>query len=54
MTKRKFDIIVILLIALLLTILSYLNFVDESVKYMFIPLLAIYFIGQYSQRRFIK
>ncbi len=54
MKKRTFDIIVILLIAILLIILNQFDLLEKSAKLMFIPILAFYFIGQYSERKFQK
>ena len=54
MKKRTFDIIVILLIAILLITLSQIELLEKSAKFMFIPILAFYFIGQYSERKFQK
>ena len=54
MKKRTFDIIVILLIAIILIILSQFDLLEKSSKFMLIPILAFYYIGQYSERRFQK
>jgi len=54
MKKRNFDIIVILVIAFFLIILNLFGILEKSAKFMFIPLLAFYFIGQYSERKFKK
>jgi len=54
MKKIAFDIIVIILIALLLIILHQLDALEESAKFMFIPILAFYFIGQMTERKFKK
>ena len=54
MKKRTFDIIVILLIAILLVTLNQIDLLEKSAKFMFIPILAFYFMGQYSERKFQK
>ncbi len=54
MKKKTIDIVIILSIALLLTLLYYFNLSDNLTKYMFIPLLAYYYIGQYTERKFKK
>jgi len=52
MKKRTFDIIVILFIALALTILNEFSLLDGYSKFALVPLIAFYFIGQYSEKRF--
>ncbi len=54
MKKRTFDIIMIFLIALFLIILNQFDALEKSAKFMFIPILAFYFIGQVSERKFKK
>lgn len=54
MKKRTFDIIVIVLIALLLIILNQFDLLEKSAKFMFIPILAFYYVGQYVERKFRK
>lgn len=54
MKKRTFDIFVILLIALLLIILNQFDLLGKLAKFMLIPILAFYFIGQYVERKFQK
>jgi hypothetical protein len=51
MKKRTIDIIVILLIALLLIIFNQLDLLEKSAKFMFTPILAFYYIGQYVERK---
>lgn len=51
MKKRTFDIIVILLVALLLIILNQFYLLEKSAKFMFIPNLAFYYVGQYVERK---
>ena len=52
MKKRTFDIIVILFIAIALSILYSFHLLDGLAKFALIPILAFYFIGQYSERKF--
>jgi len=52
MKKRTFDILVIIFIAVALSLLSEFNLLDGLAKYVLIPILAFYFLGQYSQRKF--
>ena len=52
--KRTFDIIIILLIAILLVTLNQFELLEKSAKFMFIPVLAFYFIGQFAERKFQK
>lgn len=54
MKKRTFDIIVILLIAIVLTALNQLELLEKLAGFLFIPLLTMYFIGQYAARKFSK
>ena len=54
MKKRTFDIIVILIIAILLIILNQLDLLEKLAKFMLVPILAFYFIGQYAERKFQK
>ena len=54
MKKRTFDIIMILLVAIVLVTLNQFDFLEESEKFMLIPILAFYFIGQFSERKFQK
>ena len=54
MKKRTFDMIVILLIALFLITLTLFDVLEESAKFMLIPILIFYYIGQYSERKFQK
>ncbi len=54
MKKRLFDIIIIVVLLLLFLTLSYLGLLEKSAKFMFIPFLAFYYIGQYSERKFSK
>jgi len=54
MTKRTFDTIIIVSIALFLIGLEFFDLTEKVSKFMFTPILAYYFIGQYSERRFRK
>lgn len=54
MKKITYDIIVILIIALLLIILNQFDLLEKSAKFMFIPILAFYYIGQYVERKLQK
>ena len=52
MKKRTFDFIVILVNAFFLIILNLFGILEKSAKFMFLPILAFYFIGKYAERRF--
>ena len=52
MRKKTFDITMILLIAILFVTLSQFDLLEKSMKFMFIPILAFYFLGQFAERRF--
>jgi hypothetical protein len=54
MKKRIFDIVMIFLIGVFLLILSEVELLEKSAKFMFIPILTFYFLGQYSERRLKK
>jgi NADH:ubiquinone oxidoreductase subunit 3 (subunit A) len=54
MRKRTFDIIVIFLIAIVLISLNQFDLFEKSAKFMFIPFLAFYHIGQVTERKFQK
>lgn len=54
MKKRTFDIIVIFLAALVLILLNQFDMLEKAAKFMFIPILAFYFIGQVVERKFQK
>ena len=54
MSKRAFDVFVIILAALFLTALYYLGLLEKSGKFMLIPLLIFYYLGQYSVKRLMK
>jgi hypothetical protein len=52
MKKRVFDFIIILIIGLISIGLNKLGQVEENAKFVFLPLLAFYFIGQYVGLKF--
>jgi len=54
MKRVYFDIIVIVVLTLGLVIFSELDLLGNSAKWMFIPVLAFYYIGQMAERRFSK
>jgi len=54
MKKIYFNIIVIITTAVFLSILYFLGLLEKSAKFMLIPILAFYYIGQYSERKFKK
>jgi len=45
---------VILLIAIFLNSLNQFDVLEKSAKFMFIPILVFYFIGQVTERKFKK
>ena len=54
MKKLHFDIIVILFIAVALTAMNQFDMLDKSAGFLFIPFLAMYYIGQFAMRKFQK
>ena len=52
MKKRFFDILMILILGLLLIIFDHFNLLEKSAKFMLIPILAFYYLGQYSERKY--
>jgi hypothetical protein len=52
MKKRTFDSIIIVLIGVSLTILAYFGLLEKSAKFMVVPMMAFYFLGQYAERKF--
>jgi ABC-type multidrug transport system permease subunit len=52
MKKKYFNIIVIIIIAVFLGVLAKFGLLEKSAKFMLIPILSFYFIGQYSERKF--
>jgi len=51
MKRKYFNIIVIITIAVFLSVLYFLGLLEKSAKFMLIPMLAFYYIGQYSERK---
>lgn len=54
MKKIHINIIVIVVIAIFLISIDMFNLLEKSAKFMLIPILAFYFIGQYSEQKFHK
>lgn len=54
MNKRTFDVLVIVVIAAMLVLLAQFRLLEQSAKFMLVPILAFYFLGQYVQRKFQK
>lgn len=54
MKKIAFDFLVILVLALMLTTLYWFGLLEKSAKFMLIPILAFYYLGQYAHRKFPK
>ncbi|MBW6490530.1 MAG: hypothetical protein K0B15_04970 [Lentimicrobium sp.] len=54
MKKRSFNIFIIIAAAILLLAFSYFGLLEKSSKFMLIPILVFYFLGQYSERKFLK
>ncbi len=52
MKKRTFDIIVILSIAIGLSVLYQFGLLDGIAKFALLPILAFYYLGQYSVLKF--
>ncbi|MEA1872821.1 MAG: hypothetical protein U9N51_00105 [Bacteroidota bacterium] len=52
MKKQVFDFIIILIIGLISIGLNKLGQVEENAKFIFLPILTFYYIGQYSMRKF--
>ena len=46
--------IIIVIIAVFLLALNFFGLLEKSAKFMLIPILAFYYIGQYSERKFKK
>ena len=46
--------IVIFIIGVLLITLNEFDLLKKSAKFMLIPIVAFYYIGQYSERKFVK
>jgi len=54
MKKIHFDLLMILLMAVLLLTLNRLDLLEEYAKFGLVALLAFYWLGKYSERRFKK
>ena len=54
MNKTGFDILIIVVMVSMLSIIIYFNLTDLYMKFSLIPLLTMYFIGQYAERKFGK
>ena len=54
MKKMYFNMIIIIVIAVFLTLLDMFDLLEKSAKFMLIPILIFYFIGQYSEKKFKK
>lgn len=52
MRKVSFNIIVIVLIAIIMIVLNEFNLAEQFSKFMLLPIIAFYFIGQYAERKF--
>jgi len=50
--KRYFDGIVIIVIAVFLIMLLIFDLLEKSAKFMFIPILAFYYLGQFVENKF--
>lgn len=54
MTKRTFDAIIIFSIGLFLIGLEFFDLTERASKFMLIPILVYYQLGQYSERKYKK
>lgn len=54
MNKRLFDIVVIIAIALFLLLFLWLDLLEKLMPFLVIIILAFYFLGQYTERKFKK
>ena len=54
MKKRIFDIIFIVVSALVLVFLLESEISDKFIGFLLIPILIAYYLGQYSERKFNK
>jgi len=52
MRKRTFDVVVIFMIAIFLIALNQFDVLEKTAKFMFIPILGFYFLGQYAERKY--
>ena len=51
-TKRTFDIIFIILSAIILSALIYFDLIEKYIGFALIPILIAYQLGKYSERKF--
>jgi len=54
MNKRIFDIIFIIISAIILIILIEFDIIEKYIGFALIPILIAYQLGQYSERKFKK
>ena len=54
MKKRIFDVIFIIISAILLIVLIEYGLIEKYKSFALIPILIAYLLGQYSERRFKK
>lgn len=54
MKKRTFDIAVVIFSAVALLTLNHFGLLENMAKFMVVPIVAFYFLGQYTQRKFSK
>ncbi|HSJ11623.1 MAG TPA: hypothetical protein VK916_03000 [Gillisia sp.] len=54
MKKIQFDILMIVLMAVLLLVLNQFDLLEESAKFGVVALLVFYWLGKYSERKFSK
>jgi len=52
MRKRTFDVVVVFMIAIFLIALNQFDVLEKTAKFMFIPILGFYFLGQYAERKY--
>tara|TARA_B110000483_G_scaffold206962_1_gene251627 strand:+ start:776 stop:970 length:195 start_codon:yes stop_codon:yes gene_type:complete len=53
-TKRVFDLIFIIISALILMTLSEHGLLEKYTAFLLIPVLIAYYLGQYSERKFTQ
>jgi predicted membrane protein len=53
-TKRAFDLIFIIISALILITFSEYGFLEGHMGFLLIPVLIAYYLGQYSERKFTQ
>ncbi|MCH8517625.1 MAG: hypothetical protein LAT68_14980 [Cyclobacteriaceae bacterium] len=54
MKKITFNILLILLTALILIFLNQLGLLEKTAKLMLVPFIAFYYLGQYVERKLEK